>query len=486
MTVSIAPLTTAFAAQAATLDAALQPGKVVTAQVLAVLDANLVRLAIASLTLDVVTTVPLQAGQTLQLAVTASQDGISLTPVLSEAMITARGNDVVLDDIPLAPKWPTQNVRPVLSPDETRAVIVAAQLAVTRQTGLSPLFANLAAAVTSGQLPQPVLRAAAQLLALRQPGDKAFTGADIKTAMASSGLTMESSLAAASPAAVMPDMKSALSVLRHTLATWLEAGAHSSNPPQGTAVSRTSPRPGSDNPRAASVTAAAADAETNGVSATSKTAGRDLLPHYPLRAVSENDNAISRPVATPPPFRGALPTAQSVASSTFSPDAEAVVVARQLIADTDGARARQTLLQIASLPDRIDVTLPRNETLQPRWHFEIPFVTPQGTAMGQFEIARDGNGNEIDPAQRVWRARFSLDIEPAGPVHALIAFSGETTSVKMWAERPATAAQLRANAFHLGASLDRADLKAGDIVVADGAPTRTQAPSAGHFLNRES
>ena len=56
----------------------------------------------------------------------------------------------------------------------------------------------------------------------------------------------------------------------------------------------------------------------------------------------------------------------------------------------------------------------------PRWNFEIPFATPQGTAMAQFEISRDGGEQEVEAAKRVWRARFSLDVEPAGPVHALI------------------------------------------------------------------
>ena len=34
-------------------------------------------------------------------------------------------------------------------------------------------------------------------------------------------------------------------------------------------------------------------------------------------------------------------------------------------------------------PSRLDPTVPR-------WNFEIPFVTPQGTAVAQFEISRDG------------------------------------------------------------------------------------------------
>ena len=75
--------------------------------------------------------------------------------------------------------------------------------------------------------------------------------------------------------------------------------------------------------------------------------------------------------------------------------------------------------------------------------------------MAQFEISRDGGGNEVEAAKRVWRARFSLDVEPAGPVHALVSLSGDRTSVRMWAERPATAAQLRAGAAQLSQALSQ-------------------------------
>ena len=92
----------------------------------------------------------------------------------------------------------------------------------------------------------------------------------------------------------------------------------------------------------------------------------------------------------------------------------------------------------------------------PRWNFEIPFATPQGTAMAQFEISRDGGEQEVEAAKRVWRARFSLDVEPAGPVHALISLNREKTSVRIWAERPATSEQLRAGASELSQALSRA------------------------------
>jgi hypothetical protein len=198
------------------------------------------------------------------------------------------------------------------------------------------------------------------------------------------------------------------------------------------------------------------------------------------------DPAASRANTPPPPFRGALPSAQQVASASISPDAPASTMAHRLLDDTDAAIARQTLLQVASLPERVDASGARIDLAAPRWHFEIPFATSQGTAMAQFEIARDGGGKEAEAAKQVWRARFSLDVEPAGPVHALITLSGERTSVRMWAERPATAAQLRAGAGELSQALSAAELQPGDIVIREGAPPQPTPAKAGHFLDRAS
>jgi hypothetical protein len=186
----------------------------------------------------------------------------------------------------------------------------------------------------------------------------------------------------------------------------------------------------------------------------------------------------------PPPIRGALPTAQPIALPAIGPDTPPATSAHHLLENTDAAIARQTLLQVASLPDRIDLSNTRIDTSTPRWNFEIPFVTPQGTAMAQFEISRDAAGQEVEAAKRVWRARFSLDVEPAGPIHALVSLTGDKTSVRMWAERPATAAQLRADAGQLSQALSRAELKPGDIVVRDGAPQQATPARAGHFLDR--
>jgi hypothetical protein len=156
-----------------------------------------------------------------------------------------------------------------------------------------------------------------------------------------------------------------------------------------------------------------------------------------------------------------------------------------LLADTDAAIARQTLHQVASLPDRADgAVAQRMDQAGPRWSFEIPFAMPHGTAIAQFEISRDGGqGSEADAAKKVWCARFSLDVEPTGPIHAVVSLTGEKTSVRMWAERPSTAKQLQAEAGQLSQALIRAKLQPGDIVVREGAPQQAAPASAGHFLD---
>jgi hypothetical protein len=68
-------------------------------------------------------------------------------------------------------------------------------------------------------------------------------------------------------------------------------------------------------------------------------------------------------------------------------------------------------------------------------------------------------------------------------VHALVSLIGEKTAVRMWAERPETAAQLRANADALSQALRQADLEPGDILVSEGAPPQPKA-RAGRFLDR--
>jgi Flagellar hook-length control protein FliK len=210
-----------------------------------------------------------------------------------------------------------------------------------------------------------------------------------------------------------------------------------------------------------------------------------LLPAVTgARTLGVDDAEFARTNLPPPPLNGALPAAQPVLPATLVSKAPVEATLQHLLTDTDGAIARQTLLQVASLPGQPDAATGRVDPTTPRWNFEIPFATPQGTAMAQFDISRDGGGREAGAAKPVWRARFSLDVEPAGPVHAMISLSGDKTSVRMWAERPATATQLRAGVSQLSQALSRAELQPGDIVVRDGAPTQPVSAPTGHFLDR--
>ena len=128
----------------------------------------------------------------------------------------------------------------------------------------------------------------------------------------------------------------------------------------------------------------------------------------------------------------------------------------------------------------------QRDTTTARWNFEIPLATPQGTAVAQFEIARDARSTAPDEAKVVWRARFTLDMEPMGPVHALIALSGMRTAVTLWAERDASAARLRADAPALAEALALAELEPGDVQVRTGEPPRPRQAGAGKFLDRAS
>ncbi|WP_445488814.1 flagellar hook-length control protein FliK [Rhodopseudomonas sp. RCAM05734] len=554
----------------------MQPGSVITARVLQVLGADQARISIGGQSLDVQTQVPLQAGQSLQLAVSQTSDGIRLA-VVNQQALPAPANAASGDVVTLAPDAAHSIaaqapsillVKSPLTPQEALAVTTATQIAATQQASLAPLFANLGAAGGLQNLPPQLQQAMARLLAQRPNLDPNLTGAAVQQAFEKSGLFLEASLASgAAPSASTPDLKASLIVLRQVLtatlgnmatapatapmqqgaqgiaaavpqgvaadvvlngqtafllamqtadapiATSLPAAQTAASPAPNAAaeipaevaghtapvqVILTPPTPAESAARAAAGSAALtllqeavqanpAFAASAGKAGLSDSLMLSLLPAVTgMRTQKVDDSATVHTNIPPPPLRGALPTAQPVMPATIVANAPPETTLRHLLADTDAALARQTLMQVASLPDRGDASSMRIDPASPRWSFEIPFAMPQGTAIAQFEISRDGgNDNPTEAAQQVWRARFSLDVEPAGPVHALVSLQGDKTSVRMWAERPATAQQLRDGASQLNQALVRAELHPGDIVIRDGAPPSQPAPaSAGHFLDR--
>jgi hypothetical protein len=502
MPTPIQPIGPVVAPDAAATAVVLRPGAAIDAVVVKLLEANLVRIAIAGLMLDVASEVPLQAGQALRFVVTPSADGLRLVIAPPAAGASA----TVAAAAPLAPVAAS----PVLTATERQAVAAATTQAATRQGGLAPLFADLAAAPLAALAPA-VRAAAAQVLATRLSGDGAVTGEALKAATDRSGLFLEQRLATgAPPLSGRSDMKAALTVLRHALAVAADAAgpapalAPSSSimprPPVLAAPSLVPDGPdlapassGASASRALIPVAAAAGDPRPVPTATMLVLLREALAPSPQRALMPSPAAANaggggaRTALPPPPYRGATPTAQPAALPSLAPDTAPAVAVHRLLADTEAALARQTLLQVASLPGP-DAVAPRPDQSVARWLFEVPIALPQGTAVAQFEIFRDGgrpDEAEGDNGRRVWRARFSLDIEPAGPVHALVSLTGGATSVRMWAERPLTAARLRSDTSDLSRALREAALAPGDIVISDGAPPVPAAP-AGHFWDRAS
>jgi hypothetical protein len=516
------PVLATQAAGSATDGVVLQPGTVVNAQVQNVLADNLVRIAIAGLALDVLSEIALTPGQNLQLAVSPAQDGVVRLQVVGQGAASSNATSLA----PTVQAGAIANAAAPndrLSPLERIAVSVATETAATEQQSLAPLFANLGAVATSSNLPPALQQAVVQVLAQQTSLDQNLGGGDIQNAFQKSGLFLEASLASGSLPATggVPDLKAALIVLRQTLANTVESPEAVA--PAAASASAAEARPATASPPLAPAQAAEAEghdlvsalaqlADVAGdpaklllaqalLSTGPRTVSADAALNLLQEASQDIPRAASNPAAVitspdgrsvqgttsttpPPPFRGALPSAQPVAASSIASDTPLAATVHHLIDDTDAALARQTLLQVASLPDRVDPNGNRIDPSIPRWHFEIPFATPQGTAMAQFEISRDGGGNEAERAKRTWQARFSLNVEPAGPVHALISLSGERTSVRMWAERPQTAAELRAGASELSQALSKAELGPGDIVIREGAPPQAAPAKAGHFLDR--
>jgi hypothetical protein len=189
----------------------------------------------------------------------------------------------------------------------------------------------------------------------------------------------------------------------------------------------------------------------------------------------------------PPPYPGGPMTAQAAATSDLVEGLPPAELARRLLKGADGAIARQELMQIASLPDSRPEAERLGDAKGPRWVFDLPFQTPQGVAVAQFEVSRDGGGGGAGgdrDIERTWRARFSLDVEPLGPVHVQIALTGAVTRVGLWAERPEAIARLQAGEDALSVALRAAELTP-EVAVHAGAPAI--APIAvGRFVDRES
>jgi hypothetical protein len=506
----------------------LPPAQVVQALVLELINSDVFRLQLPHAVIDVKSSVALTPGSTIAVSIKGSGPHAKLTiygepapavapaagaapgpvarQVIGEAVILARAPvpsqgaaaelGVARDAPSISPAQSPVRVAdaPQIAATPERAVVEAVRSAAMRQSGLAPLAANLEQVVQDEALPAPVRAAAAQLLALRVPLDENLTAADVKQAFQRSGVLFEPRLAAAqavapgtgSPDAPVPanDLKAALLVFRQVVKAW--AGL--------TEPAHVMP--------AATIAAAAPAHAVKLLAASLGTHADDAMPRA-LPPASDQAASLAKTLASamlaraaspmpsdaptehngpPPPYRGAPLAGQAVELASIAPGAAPHETAERLLSQTDGAIARQTMLQAASLPEQPSATTHHTDPNQ-RWTFEIPFVTPQGTGVAQFEVSRDGKGTQEAQAS-VWRARFSLDLEPMGPVHAMVAIIGERASVTLWAERTITATRLTEQSGMLNDALRAAELEPSDFSVRVGTPPVMRHVAPGRFMDR--
>ena len=189
-----------------------------------------------------------------------------------------------------------------------------------------------------------------------------------------------------------------------------------------------------------------------------------LLALRQLLAVARPETPVrGRPATSPPPTHDAALSGQPAATATLPRDAEMAAIAQRLGVDTDQAIARQVLHQLASLP----------ENGANSWMFELPIATPQGAAIAQFEIDQDAHMSSEGETSRTWRVRFSLDVEPLGPVHVYLGAGAERASVIIWAEREESLERLQSRGAELAGALP------ADVVFHPGAPQRPPPPPGG-------
>jgi hypothetical protein len=184
-----------------------------------------------------------------------------------------------------------------------------------------------------------------------------------------------------------------------------------------------------------------------------------------------------------------LPKSQARSLEPLSPvtrwpsNPDAAFVARTLASRTENALTQVKLVEVAAQMQRTE-DRQTAASPEPRWSFDIPFQTPQGQSTAKFEIERD-TYNKVPGGKdaRVWRVRFSIDVEPLGPVHTQIALMGKNAWVSIVAERESTMRTLESQQQALLQGFGADDIAAEIICGVGKAPARTSAASAGKLLD---
>ena len=354
--------------------------------------------------------------------------------------------------------------RPVLSSPARQALQAMVPQAVAGQGSRAPLLAN-AAAILAGPaaalLPRPVRQALAELVAAALDPTE-LTAPALRHAVATSGTFQEAS------------------VLR--LAGLLPQGAPPGDPrevlPPGQRLPALLLPPGE---------AALPDALAEGTQALRLDAKTLLLAlasalQNPLADAPAQPQQGERPQQLLPRL-DAVPAGQPAAAADLDPREPAAGIVQSLAGDTQAALDRVRLLQAASMPD--NAKAPDGPQRFDRL-VEIPLALPGGQMpIMSLAVGRDGKAAQSGEPP-AWRMRLSLDLPPAGPMHALVSLRGGRAGVTLWAEKSETADQFRAALPDLRDALTVVDLDITALDVFTGAPPGARPARAGKAVDRRS
>jgi hypothetical protein len=136
-------------------------------------------------------------------------------------------------------------------------------------------------------------------------------------------------------------------------------------------------------------------------------------------------------------YRKALPPTPVQPATLWPHDPGPAFIARTLSARTEAALTQVKILEITAQLQRAEQSTANAQVApEPRWTFDLPLQTPFGQAQARFEVSRDSFKSRNGAQAVVWRTRFSMDVEPLGPIHAQIALLGRHAWIGLWAERP--------------------------------------------------
>ncbi len=211
-----------------------------------------------------------------------------------------------------------------------------------------------------------------------------------------------------------------------------------------------------------------------------------LLPAVAgARVLNVDDAEFARTNMPPPPIRGALPSAQPVAAGDRwyrirRSRPPCTICSPTPMPRSRGRRCcRWPRCRVRPTPRRRGSIRPRRDGIskfRSRHRRERRWRSSKSRATAAAARSKRPNGCG-------GRGSRSTSSRPVRSMR-MVSLSGDRTSVRMWAERPATAEQLRAGVSQLSQALSRAELQPGDIVIRDGAPLQSASAPAGHFLDR--